>query len=336
MNAPPKSIYRYLQCLPVGEESPHLAALLAGGLTPRSDLKADDDVADQFEDLTELQKTALFTAGMQKLLPELGQQALQHVLFKKLLQWQPVAADQSNGCAELSLIEARCQPEQGAELILLFLLIQPNPAAENTSPSVFYLQTESVDKVFPALYSDVFGSLRDLLDQQDLNLQQLIPITAWELCLSLKAGHIHYFDIREFSKTLISQLAMPEASGQRLYMVLIELFSNALEHGILELDPVLKEDPAGFLEYYRQREQRIDTLTDGSIQLTINYIRTGQQNNLNIIVTDSGKGFDYNQQLPTFSGKQRSSGRGTALVKALCNDIHFYGDGNCVNVNFEW
>ncbi len=336
MNAPPQSIYRYLQCLPVDEESPYLAALLSGGLPPQLDLKADDDAADQFEDLTELQKAGLFTTSMHKLLPELGQQSLQQVLFKNLLQWQPVAAEQSNGCAELSLIEARCQPEQGAEFILLFLLIQPNPAAENASTSVLYLQTESIGEVFPALFSDVFGSLRDLLDQQDLKLQQLIPIAAWELCLSLDAIHLHYFDIREFSKTLITQLAMPEASGQRLYMVLIELFSNALEHGILELDPALKEDPAGFLEYYQQREQRIDSLTDGNIKLTIGYVDNGQQHNLNIIVTDSGKGFDYIHRLPTFTGKQQSSGRGTALVEALCNDIHFYGDGNCVNVNFEW
>lgn len=336
MNAPPQTIQRYLQSLPVDAESPCLAALLSDGLPPQLDLNADDCATDQFVDLTELQKAVLFTACMHKLLPDLGQQSLQQVLFKNLLQWQPAAAEKSNGCAELSLIEARCQPKHGVEFILLFLLIKPNPAAENVSASVFYLQTESVGNVFPALFSDVFGSLRDLLRQQDLKLQKLIPITDWELCLNLDAVHIHYFDIREFSKTLISQLAMPEASGQRLYMVLNELFSNALEHGILELDPALKEDPAGFLEYYQQRKQRINTLTDGSIKLTISYADNGQQHNLNIIVTDSGKGFDFNHQSPTFSGKQRTSGRGTALVQALCNDIHFYGDGNCVDVNFEW
>ena len=55
--------------------------------------------------------------------------------------------------------------------------------------------------------------------------------------------------------------------GQRepLFTVLAELFNNALDHGILELDSGLKRDVEGFSEYYKQRIERLEKLENGQV-----------------------------------------------------------------------
>jgi hypothetical protein len=53
---------------------------------------------------------------------------------------------------------------------------------------------------------------------------------------------------------------MNEEHRERIYMVLAELFFNALDHGLLKLDSRLKETPQGFGEYYSQRTKRLADL----------------------------------------------------------------------------
>jgi two-component system, HptB-dependent secretion and biofilm response regulator len=49
------------------------------------------------------------------------------------------------------------------------------------------------------------------------------------------------------------------AHRSTMYTILAELFNNALEHGLLQLDSALKHDASGFDEYYRQREEKIES-----------------------------------------------------------------------------
>lgn len=56
---------------------------------------------------------------------------------------------------------------------------------------------------------------------------------------------------------------------ERIYMVVAELFFNALDHGLLLLGSALKETPQGFGEYYSQRTKRLADLEDGTIELRL-------------------------------------------------------------------
>jgi hypothetical protein len=54
--------------------------------------------------------------------------------------------------------------------------------------------------------------------------------------------------------------------GGALYTVLAELYSNALEHGLMGLDSRLKCDAEGFARYYAERRERLQNLSHGFVR----------------------------------------------------------------------
>lgn len=125
------------------------------------------------------------------------------------------------------------------------------------------------------------------------------------------------------------------AHRSTLYTVLAELFNNALEHGLLRLDSVLKEAAGGFNEYYRQREQRLWQLEQGNIRVELQLSGDSNAGWMRIAVEDSGPGFDY-AAMPTTLPMQGLSQRGLALVRSLCQRLEFHGTGNCVEAVYAW
>ena len=122
--------------------------------------------------------------------------------------------------------------------------------------------------------------------------------------------------------------------GRRILTIITELFTNALEHGMLAMNSSLKRDASGFDDYYDLRRHRLETLRDGSLQLEValrKHATTGRQ--LVIRVRDSGPGFDHDRLVPTLhrpAAENEFSGRGLRLVRGLCSDLRFHGRGNAV------
>lgn len=126
----------------------------------------------------------------------------------------------------------------------------------------------------------------------------------------------------------------------RLYTIISELYSNALEHGLLRLDSQLKRSKTGFAAYYQQRTQRLDALVDGSILVRLQQRPAPQGGILTIRVEDSGPGFVVNAAAEAATSadrpQRRLSGRGLDLVRQLCNRVDYLGRGNIVEVDFVW
>jgi anti-sigma regulatory factor (Ser/Thr protein kinase) len=114
-----------------------------------------------------------------------------------------------------------------------------------------------------------------------------------------------------------------------LFTVLSELYTNALDHGVLELDSKLKQGPGGFERYFAERTRRLAALTDGQVDLTL----TAQGECLSLRVTDSGRGFASAQQAPA-AGPRAPFGRGIPLVRALCDEVVYDRRGSTVEVRF--
>ena len=98
----------------------------------------------------------------------------------------------------------------------------------------------------------------------------------------------------------------------------------------------MKSSAEGFLEYYREREKRLDEVTEGFVCIHFTYSATIDGSTLCLSVKDSGAGFDYEsrrgQELPTTG----YSGRGIALIERLCKSVQYFGCGNKVEVVFAW
>ena len=66
---------------------------------------------------------------------------------------------------------------------------------------------------------------------------------------------------------LLQEIHGLRARTGSLHAVLSELYSNALEHGVLGLDSRLKRDGQGFADYYQERARRLGALTDGFVRI---------------------------------------------------------------------
>ncbi|SDH42823.1 Histidine kinase-like ATPase domain-containing protein [Pseudomonas flavescens] len=124
--------------------------------------------------------------------------------------------------------------------------------------------------------------------------------------------------------------------GGDLYSVLCELYTNALEHGVLGLDSALKCDAAGFSEYYRQRAERLDALHDGCVGIVVDVRREEGGGRLTLTVEDSGVGFDASAMLARQHPAGGLSGRGMSLVRDLSERSSWSPDGRQVTVEFSW
>lgn len=125
-------------------------------------------------------------------------------------------------------------------------------------------------------------------------------------------------------------------NGQ-IYTILAELFSNALEHGLLKLQSSLKQDPAGFARYYQEREKRLRALEEGCVRFDLEHRPNAEGGCLSIKVSDSGDGFDYESLQAVLQGEPgQYSGRGLKLLRSLCHDMSFSAHGNVVELKFAW
>ena len=113
-----------------------------------------------------------------------------------------------------------------------------------------------------------------------------------------------------------------------LHTVIGELYSNALDHGVLGLDSRLKQDAAGFAAYYDARHAALGRLQDGWIRVRLEVRPRASGGCLAVEVEDSGLGFDTTRLKADVSGQSKLCGRGLALVKRLCTEAHWL-DGGC-------
>lgn len=123
----------------------------------------------------------------------------------------------------------------------------------------------------------------------------------------------------------------------KLYTVIAELYSNALEHGLLRLSSSLKNSAEGFANYYKQRALALDALTCGFV--TIKLICEPLENRggrLKIRVEDSGNGFDHEAMMNNQLKKEGYSGRGIPLILSMCQSVIYFEKGNLVEVIFDW
>jgi len=122
-----------------------------------------------------------------------------------------------------------------------------------------------------------------------------------------------------------------------IFTILSELYINALDHGVLNLDSSLKAKPGGFTTYFTEREKRLRNLSKGRIIISI-YSRLYSSGGKAVIqIEDSGDGFDYEAHISNIqSNSAMPSGRGLMLTKELCESLIYSDSGNKVEAIYAW
>ncbi|GAB1258087.1 two-component system response regulator HsbR [Aurantivibrio plasticivorans] len=158
----------------------------------------------------------------------------------------------------------------------------------------------------------------------------------WRLQFEILPSTIRYFDPLPLLLNIVTEVPGLRSHSGSLYTILAELYSNALEHGVLGLSSELKASPEGFAEYYAQREERLANLQNASINFAISHDTRENGGNLTIKVKDSGKGFEYDNKLLDLSSKKGYCGRGIPLIRTMCESLKYLGNGNEIEVVYSW
>jgi CheY-like chemotaxis protein len=158
----------------------------------------------------------------------------------------------------------------------------------------------------------------------------------WSVSFEFRGATLKRFNPLPYLLQLLLEVHGLRAQSGALYSVLAELYSNALEHGVLGLDSSLKRDAAGFARYYQQRNDRLEALQDGFVRVHLQVQPQGEGGCLVIRVEDSGKGFDVARVMERPLDGVRLSGRGVSLVRQLGHNASWSDEGRSARVEFSW
>ena len=160
-------------------------------------------------------------------------------------------------------------------------------------------------------------------------------ISDWNASFQLEATSLQSCDPVPRLMKLIEDMPGMREHRQQIHTVVTELFINALDHGVLGLDSSIKDESEGFSKYYALREQRLSSVTEGSIEVSLEHRCREGGGKLLVRIQDSGPGFDW-QKILSRGNRRSGSGRGIPLVRSICSAVTFNDPGNTVEVEFDW
>ena len=156
---------------------------------------------------------------------------------------------------------------------------------------------------------------------------------AWRFGLRLGAHELRKLDVVPLLLGVIGQFDGTQEQAGQLFVILSELFNNALDHGLLHVDSRLKLDPDGMERYFDERRKRLAELADGEIELEIEQFALAERGWLRIVCRDSGPGFDHAEFMARLAAtSELPFGRGLALVRKMGAGFEFNESGNTATV----
>ncbi|MEW5789257.1 MAG: fused response regulator/phosphatase [Pseudomonadota bacterium] len=163
-------------------------------------------------------------------------------------------------------------------------------------------------------------------------------VAEWRLELTYSAQELRYIDVVPGVLGFMAQVEALRPHQGTLFLIVSELFNNALDHGLLNLDSRIKGMVGGFELYMQHRSERLAELREGRITLAFLVHDDEGEALLDVDVSDSGPGFDHASLLrdePLAGADTRPHGRGIALVRGLCREVHYFGTGNRVRARYR-
>lgn len=160
----------------------------------------------------------------------------------------------------------------------------------------------------------------------------------WEMSYELGAESLREFNPLPLLQQVLMEAPYLRSRSTEIYTVLAELYSNALEHGVLGLDSGLKASAEGFAEYYAARAKALQDV-DGFVRFEIKASLNDDLVDLNITLEDSGAGFAFDQMQESNTGpvgEGQFHGRGYRLLSEICHSVAYRAPGNVVETHMSW
>lgn len=214
--------------------------------------------------------------------------------------------------------------------------------AKNKAPPRLFAEIQQAITEFRGEATDDVSMVEVVLvDESTLNRPvltfseqgQVSPLD-WSASFEFRAQTLRYFNPLPFLLQFLLEVQELRSQAGALYTVMAELYSNALEHGVMGLDSRLKRDAKGFARYYAERSAQLANLDQGFVRFHLQLAPEADGGRLTLRVEDSGCGFDPQTIPEPQQGGAMLSGRGMALVRKLTDRCSYSADGRCVSVEF--
>lgn len=164
--------------------------------------------------------------------------------------------------------------------------------------------------------------------------------SSWQMTSVFDPDAIRHSDPLPTLIHYVTEIQGLQGFRQQIYTVLAELYSNAVEHGLLGLDSRIKQEPEGFLKYYERRESGLAELETGHVSIAFRHTPVGAQTGkLHIEVSHTGAGFDaaaFMKANRTVADETKFSGRGMTLIRAIADSLEYEDDGRLARVVYSW
>ena len=173
---------------------------------------------------------------------------------------------------------------------------------------------------------------------KDAGAERVIEHGEWRFDLSLSPAELRQLDVVPLLLSATREFHGMREHASQLYLLLAELVSNALDHGILGLQSQLKDGADGMETFAAERHKRLLALTAGALEVTLEHRRDAAGWVLLIRVRDSGPGFDFaTLAVAPLVGEVSLAphGRGIPLVRALATRLEYHGCGNEVVAHYR-
>ncbi|MFA6121984.1 MAG: fused response regulator/phosphatase [Sideroxydans sp.] len=158
---------------------------------------------------------------------------------------------------------------------------------------------------------------------------------AWQFDIMLTAPQLKYLEVVPLLMNITGAIGAG-GTDAGAFMVLSELFNNALDHGVLKLDSALKHQDEGMDAYFEARVTRLEELKDAHIRICLAHVESSQGNWLKMSVQDSGDGFDFEKYRRAKLENNQRHGRGLTLVFGMCDKVEFLDNGRHVVAYLPW
>jgi len=123
---------------------------------------------------------------------------------------------------------------------------------------------------------------------------------------------------------------------EKIFLILSEMYSNAVEHGILSLDSSIKNEENGIVTFYEMRQSKLDELEEANISIEVEHYIEAGKGIISLTMQDDGSGFDYTKLMVELARNTGKSGRGIALLYDLCRKCEYSDGGRKLRVEYEW
>lgn len=157
----------------------------------------------------------------------------------------------------------------------------------------------------------------------------------WQLRIPLQGEALRHVNPVPQLAALLRATSIPEQHRDVICTLLTEMYSNAVEHGVLAMHSHGKGHERGYLDYYEARKRDLLNVQDGFINICLDYSPGQGGGTLVMRIQDSGGGFAQDPSVQ-HSPADDEGFHGMDLLRSLCAKLSYDCASNTLQAVYSW